>query len=66
MSYKVKILPANAPAGWLAKGGKSSMPTYYPHPGPARTAAENYVARHPGDICEVMTWKNEAIVEVVQ
>lgn len=63
MGYKVKVLPRHAAEGWLAQGRKTSAPTYHHHPGPARKAAEGYLKRHPGDVCQVMTWKDEAIVE---
>lgn len=66
MAYKVKILPPDGPAGWLANGGKSEFGTYYHHPGPAKKAAEGYVKRHPGAICEVRLWRCESLVEEVR
>lgn len=66
MGYKVKVVPAGSAAGWLARGQKTESPTYYHHPGPAIAAAAGYIRRHPGDTCQVVTWRDEALVEEVE
>ena len=66
MGYKVLVIPAASATGWLAKGRKAAFPTYYPHPGPACAAAAGYVRRHPDDVCQVVTWRDEALVKEVR
>lgn len=66
MSYKVKIIPQHSAEGWLAKGCKTAFPTYYPNPSHAVRSAEGYVRRHPGDVCHILTWRDDVFVQEVR
>lgn len=66
MSYKVKVIPRHAQEGWLAQGRKTANPTYFPLPGPARKAAEWYLRKYQGDVCHIMTWKDDTFVEEIR
>lgn len=64
MAYKVKVLPVDSAAGWLVAGRVvPEIPTYYTWINAAQRAAMNYMQKHPGDVCQIMTYTDDCIVE---